>query len=240
MCEVAAECTTWTAILDEVAHGVLDRASITGPPIDTLDVARRLKVPVAFDGAQAERGRYKRIGGRSLILLKPDERPERLQWAIAHELGEAVAHQAFERVGDNNPRRGARETVANALASRLLLPSRWFAGDVLRLAYDLLSLKSIYRTASHELIAMRFLDDSTAGVVTVFDAGRVTRRRAVWPSQPPRLHLLEKSCWNFVHTKNRPCEQRDEPLLVRGWPIHESGWKREILWTTTNDEWLDA
>jgi hypothetical protein len=85
-----------------------------------------------------------------------------------------------------------REPVANLLASRILLPSRWFCVDVTRLWGDLLQLKSIHSTASHELIAYRMLDLPDAGIITVFNQGQPSRRRANGFVPAPGLHPLER------------------------------------------------
>ena len=73
------------------------------------------------------------------ILLRPDPRPERLQWAVAHEIGESCAYQVFERlaVDPHEAPPGSREMVSNQLAARLLLPREWFGDDARRLAWDL-------------------------------------------------------------------------------------------------------
>ena len=225
----------WSAAIDTTADELLDRASITLPPVDSLRLAARLRISVVFDADQPVRARHKRLSSRATILIKPDDRPERLQWAVAHELGEVVAYRVFTRVdfcSDSiSPR--LREEVANLTASRLLLPSRWFFDDVQRTHEDLLALKRIYRTASHELIACRLLDVPRQSVVTIFDNGRITRRSANRPGHPPRLQPVERKCRAEVHRDSRPVELRDQGLAVQGWPVHERDWKREILRTTT-------
>ena len=37
------------------------------------------------------------------------------------------------------------------------------------------------------------------------------------------------SGWQPVHRQNRPQETFDGTRIIRGWPVHEPGWKREIL-----------
>ena len=56
--------------------------------------------------------------------------PRRLQWAIAHELGEQRAAESCSQLGiDPLAARALLESIANQLANRLLLPSDWFAAD---------------------------------------------------------------------------------------------------------------
>jgi len=227
----------WSAALDTTADELLDQVSITAPPVDALGLAERLGISVVFDENQPIRARHKRLACQATILVKPDERPERLQWAVAHELGEVVAYRVFARVElyDDSISPRLREEVANLTASRLLLPSRWFFDDARRSHEDLLALKRIYQTASHELIACRLLDGPQQSIVTIFDNGRITRRLANCPGRPPGLQRVEQDCRAEVHRRNCSVELREHDLTVQGWPIHEPDWKREILRTRAAD-----
>ena len=221
---------TWVSALDEVAADLLSQAGVNSPPVDALILAERLQIAVVFDADQQGRARHKRLAGASSIFLNPDDRPERLQWAAAHELGEVVAHRVAARAGagdDLSP--GLREQIANQIASRLLLPRAWFAADAQRLDGDVLELKSLYRTASHELIAWRLLDLPEPSIVTIFDRGCMTRRRSNLDGQSPPLSPMERACWRQVHHSGKPLEQSIGAVRVQGWPVHEPHWTREIL-----------
>jgi hypothetical protein len=174
-------------------------------------------------------------GGQGTIVVGEAERPERQQWAVAHEIGESVAYRVFERLGValDEVLPTAREQVANRLASCLLLPRRWFAVDGRELDWDLIALKDRYATASHELIARRMLEMRPPVVITVCDQGRVHWRRSNVTARPPSMLPGEKAVWRDVHETGFPAEETldSETGLsgVRCWPIHEPGWKREIL-----------
>ena len=136
--------------LDAVADDVLALLPARDAPIDALRLARALGLAVAWDQRQSGRGRIARLAGRSgsrtqgSILLRPEPRRERLQWAIAHEVGELCAHRVFERLSVD-PREAppaAREAVANRLASRLLLPRDPFERDGRETGWDLFELKA--------------------------------------------------------------------------------------------------
>ncbi len=232
--------------LDAVAAEVLDEAGIERPPIDALLVAEALKITVAFDDRQRGRARYVRLRGprgnrsKPSILLRPEPRPERRQWAVAHEIGEHVAWRVFGRLGVDPGETGpdARESVANQLAGRLLLPGLWFEADAVARGWDLLALKSRYPTASHELIGRRMLEFSPPVIITVFDHGRVSFRRSNLPGRVPAPSDQELDCWRCVHRRNRPWRGEAGAQTVFGWPIHEEDWQREILRTEV-DIWAD-
>src|SRR5213076_907356 len=109
---------------------------------------------------QPQRGRAQRAGGRKHIYLRPEPTEERHQWTVAHEIGEHLKVSLLERLGveSGQTRAMAGESLANLFAHRLLVPTCWFADEAPARDYDLLELKQRYRTASHEVIAWRFLD----------------------------------------------------------------------------------
>jgi IrrE N-terminal-like domain len=226
----------WNRAVDETAEELLSAAGITGPPVDAFAVAAALQLDVVFDRSQPTRGRHKRLGGRPTVFLRPDERPERNQWALAHEIGEAVAWRVAERIGDMETLPdGAREDIANRLASRILLPSSWFFADAAVLDDDLFELKQSYSTASHALIALRLLDRELPGLVTLVDNGRTTCRKSNTGGPPPLLPE-EREAANEAHHTGRVTERAGDAFRIRAWPVHEPGWKREILWTVFAEE----
>jgi IrrE N-terminal-like domain len=233
-----------SAALDSVAAEVIAALPDATPPIDAVDLARSLGLAVAWDDRQQGRGRIVRLrefaGGEAhgSILLRPDPRRERLQWAVAHEIGETCAGRVFQQL-QVDPREapaGAREMVANQLAGRLLLPQPWFAIDGLHCGWDLFELKSRYRTASHELIARRMLDFSPPVVITIFDHARRTFRRGNLPGRLPPLLPLELSAWQEAHQSGRPVAASNHLFTVRAWPVHEPDWKREIVRTAWHSD----
>jgi hypothetical protein len=126
--------------------------------------------------------------------------------------------------------------VACQLAGRLLLPTAWFARDAASCRWDLLALKARYPTASHELIARRMLELAEPAIVTIFDQGEVSLRQSNVPGRVPPPSRPEMQCWQVVHGTNRAQEVRHGMTTIRGWPIHEEGWAREILRTEVEEE----
>lgn len=231
----------FAAALDAASAEVLAELPIIEPPVDAIALARRLGLSLAWDDTQPGRGRIVRrhaAASRSLgsILLRHDPRRERLQWTVAHEIGETLAAGVFARLGVD-PREapsGAREMVANHLAGRILLPSNWFDSDARDLCWQLPALKQRYSTASHELIARRMLDCSPPIAITIFDNGRRSFRRGNLPGRLPPLAPLEQAAWRVAHETGQQAEYDEFHCRVQAWPIHEAEWKREILRT----EWL--
>jgi Zn-dependent peptidase ImmA (M78 family) len=232
----------FNAALDACASETLWEAGIESPPIDALEVAERLNLIVARDYSMPYRGRFVRLadwqsggGSQGTIVVGAAERPEREQWAVAHEIGESIAYRVFERLGvafdESLPT--ARELVANRLASALLLPRRWFAVDGRELDWDLVELKDRYNTASHELIARRMLEMRPSIVITVCDQGCVYWRRSNVTARPPDLLPEERAIWRDVHQTGLPSyESLDAETgleRVQCWPVHEPDWKREII-----------
>jgi len=228
--------------LDEVAAELLHEAGVTQPPVDAFAVAGALGITVARDDCQSGRARYVRLRSyagdpRATILLQSDPRRERQHWAIAHEIGEHAAWRVFGRL-DVDPREaspGCRESVANHLAGRLLLPSEWFVSHAAVCDWDLLELKAGFRTASHELIARRMLECPPAVIISICDQGRLSFRRSNVPGRAPPLSDAERACWQAVHREARPDEREADGHRVRSWPVHEPQWKREILRTEVPD-----
>jgi hypothetical protein len=231
--------------LDAVAEELLGQTGIGVPPVDALAVAKRLGIVVAWDDRQCGRARYVRLHDRwsdhmkPTILVRPEPRFERWQWAIAHEIGEHAAYRVFARWGID-PREtvvGLREQTANQLACRLLLPTAWFVRDAMACGWDLPALKKRYDTASHELIARRMLECGQPIVISIFDCGRLSFRHGNLPGDAPPPSSVEMSCWRYAHLQARKRRICDGATTVQCWPVHENGWRREIL-RTEIAEWF--
>jgi Zn-dependent peptidase ImmA (M78 family) len=244
LAEIAPE--EFARTLDTIAAEVLAEAGWPGPPIDCLQLARRLGLEVAYDNRQVGRGRVVNLRGftggrRESIFLRPEPRPERVQWAVAHEIGEKFAHQVFAALAID-PReapRGSRESVANQLAGRLLLPAAHFRHDASACGWELTELKNRYTTASHELIARRMLDFDPWIVITVFDNDRQTFRASNRFRRKPPLEPAELECRARVVESGAPQTVERAGCRVQGWPIYEAEWKREILRTQRDEAWTE-
>jgi hypothetical protein len=220
-------------IVDRAVDELLEAAGVGEPPVDTIALAQRhLGMLVCLDRGQPQRGRAQRAGGRKQIFLRPEPREERHQWTVAHEIGEHLKASLLQRLGvePGQTRPMAGESLANLFAYRLLVPARWFASDARSHGYDLLELKQRYRTASHEVIAWRFLDLPDPCIVTILDNEQISRRRSnAWPIRAHELSPAERACARSVHRQGVPHTVRASGWTVQGWPVHQADWKREIL-----------
>jgi len=225
--------------LDRFVDEVLMAARIQGPPVDAIDLAQRhLGMIVCLDQKQPQRGRAQRAGKGNLIYLRPEPTEERHQWTVAHEIGEHLKPSILARLGAEPGQTTVMtgESLANLLAYHLLVPNCWFVDDACQLNYDLLELKKRYQTASHEVIAWRFLDLPSPSIITILDNDHIYRRRSnAWPTQR-HLEPAEAECQRYVHSYSRPKVVQKDQWTVHGWPVHQPDWKREILRSVVSEE----
>lgn len=220
-------------VIDRVADDLLWEASVSRPPIDAFAVADRLSLRVVRDDRMQQRGRFvhQQESGPGTVVVGPDARPERRQWAVAHEIGEAFAHRVFDSLeidpADTQP--CAREHIANAIAGRLIAPSRWLTGIYRASDYDLVATKREFSTASFELLARRLVESASWPIVaSVFDHNQLTWRRHSHSGRSAPLCRPERLAQRRTHRSGRPTAIIDDNA-VRCWPVHEPGWKREIV-----------
>jgi hypothetical protein len=222
--------------VDEVVRECLQQAGIETPPVDPVEIAEALGLVTQRDAALPGRGERRTIAGRSLILIRPEQRDERECFAIAHEIGEEVAAgRVITRLGLDEGITRWREELANLFAARLLCPADWLRECLLEHGDDLRILKAEFATASHEVIARGLLSLPVPTVITVIDNGAVTWRRGN-ANCPQRLCEFEHDVWQAAHWTGDDQSEQHGSLRVQAWAIHEEGWRREILRTTRLDE----
>jgi Zn-dependent peptidase ImmA (M78 family) len=218
--------------VDRLVNELLRSAGIDKPPVDAIMLAQRhLGMEICLDQGQPQRGRAQRAAGRQQIFLRPEPTEERHQWTVAHEIGEHFKSTLLVQLGvaPGETRAMAGESLANLFAYRLLAPTCWFAADARERDYDLLQLKQQYGTASHEVIAWRFLDLPASCIITVVDNDHIQRRRSnAWRIRR-ELEPVEQKCQQLVNRQGRPRVVQEAGWTVHGWPVHREEWKREIL-----------
>ncbi len=211
---------------------LLRAAGVTTPPVDALALARHhLGMTISLDEPQGRPRRSRRPDDRPYIVLRPEATEERNQWAVAHEIGAHLKQTILQRLGiepaERRPLMGA--SLPNLFAHHLLVPACWFRDDAPAADYDVLQLKERYRTAGHDVIALRLLDLPEPCIITIVDNDHIDRRRSnAWPVRK-RLEPAEQECQRYVHDCSRPKVVRAGGWTVQGWPVHGADWKREIL-----------
>lgn len=229
-------------VIDRAVADLLQAAGVTAPPVDVIALAQRhLGMLVCIDRRQPQRGRAQRARGQRLIYLRPEPSEERHQWTVAHEIGEHLKPSFLQqlRIEPEQTRAMTGESLANLFANRLLVPTGWFAADSRAVDYDLTQLKTRYHTASHEVIAWRWLDLPEPCVVTIVDNDRVHRRRSnVWRINR-KLAPAEQDCLEQVRRDGQAHAVRASKWTVQGWPVHQADWKREILRSVADAEGWD-
>jgi predicted transcriptional regulator len=230
---------TWEEIdraIDRIVIEHLELAHVDQPPVEPIRIADALAMTAQLDAALPGRGERRTVNGSSMILIRPDQRPEREHFALAHEIGEEAAVDLLvDRLDLAGPSDRWREELANRFAGRLLCPVHWLRDAVRTVGDDLFELKRVFSTASHEAIARQMLQLDVPTVLTVIDDGVVQRRMGNVPHQQT-LDPLENRVWTLCQAGRRSVEESSNSLRVQGWPVHEAGWLREILRTTGLDE----
>jgi Zn-dependent peptidase ImmA (M78 family) len=220
------------ATVDRMVEELLNAAGVEKPPVDTIRLAQgHLGMQICLDRRQPQRGRAQRAGGRKQIFLRPEPSEERHQWTVAHEIGEHFKVPLLERLGiePQQTRVMAGESLANLFAYHLLVPSTWLTSDAPACDYDVLELKQLYRTASHEVVAWRLLDLPAPCIITIVDNEHIYRRRSNAWRVKRELTPAEQACQQYVHHHSRARVVRQDGWTVQGWPVHQADWKREIL-----------
>ncbi len=201
------------AAVRRAIEGLLEDAGVGVPPVDAVRLARaHLKLP------EPDRKKAGPLDAEGLQLQAARQIGEHLKGDILRHLG----------VGDG-PRPLLGESLTNLFAARLLVPDAWLADEARACGFDLEHLKSVFPTASHELIAWRLLDLPEPSLITVVDNGRVTRRRANLWRAGKTLSGAEAECLGYVHEHARPHRVRRGGWTAWGWPVHRVDWRREVL-----------
>ncbi|MBA4019127.1 MAG: hypothetical protein C0483_18325 [Pirellula sp.] len=229
------------ALIDRFVLDTLAKVWCVAPPVDAIHMAKRLGMIVLQDARLQGRARRVQLSVGSettlaAVYVRPEPRPERRQWAVAHELGEHFAAEVLAALGietdEATPER--REQSAHLFAERLLLPQAWLMREGQACSWDLCRLKERFSTASHELIARRVVACLPAAVVTVVDDGSIHWRRDA-RGRRPRLLPEERALLEDCRVTGTPRERIVNGVRLRCWPIHEAEHRREILLTQAGD-----
>ncbi|NBR05305.1 MAG: hypothetical protein EBT92_05995 [Planctomycetes bacterium] len=152
------------------------------------------------------------------------------QWLAAQTLASSLQKEAkvrWEKLNGNQPAFGI--SFINLIAQRILVPTHWLKSLVLKLDYDLLELKRIFKTSAYEVIALRLLDLENPCIITIVDNGHIFKRKSNCCNPPKILSPTEAMVLDYVHENSRTKRINDQGWQVTGWPVHQLDWRREIL-----------
>lgn len=215
-------------LLDRVVGDLLVRCGIEKPPVDPKKIADKLGLVYSEADLEGRRGQSYRRQGRQHVEVQRRDRPERINFALAHEIVELELKKVLD-----DPRECHRR--ANLGASFLLMPTRWFREECLNAQFDIGELKRVFSTASWEAIALRTLNFSQA-IITIVDEERVTRRKSSYPFYMSRkLSEEEAELSEKVFRTGEPQKQSFPSCEVVGYPVFEKERRRVILRTTFDE-----
>ncbi|RME06196.1 MAG: hypothetical protein D6812_01935 [Deltaproteobacteria bacterium] len=220
--------------LEMEIEALIERAGIERPPIHPRRVARRLGITLHARKELAARGVYLRRGEAEFIYFRRDDRREREHFAIAREI---VQRTLFGEVPQQRrPPHADRLSAQGAMM--LLLPRNFFEPHAEALDWDLLRLKKIYTTASHEVIARRMTHFRPC-IVRIYDNGK--RSASLWPPSLRRsatFEGVEGELLSRIVASQAPAsvsftfDQKtcSFPARMDGWPIFEREEQTGMIW----------
>ncbi|MDP2898938.1 MAG: ImmA/IrrE family metallo-endopeptidase [bacterium] len=217
-----------SGVLDKLVEELLAKCGIDRPPIEPKKIADALGLVYDETELEGRRGQSYRRYGRQHVEIHRKDRPERKNFALAHEIMELELKKVLD-----DPRESHR--WANLGASFLLMPTPWFRDQCIQTGFDLAKLKKVFTTASWEVIALRTLNFSES-IITIVDDDRVTRRKSSYPFYvSKRLSDEEKHVVLDVLQTKKVQRQHFPSCEVTGYPVFEKGHKRVILRTTLDE-----
>ena len=205
--------------IKEIVEELTQAAGITEPPVDPFIIvesfrqrAYRVKLPENLKGYS------RKLGGLQEIYVNEDQRSERQNFTLAHEI--------FEMLLPDQP---FKERLCNLGASHLLMPYQWFKDACRTTSFNLASLKKTFSTASWEAIAYRTLT-LREGVVSIVDNGKLTNRvGSIGYNHPPDLTHTERMVLHQATSSGEVATIEQAGISVEAYPVFEGDWKRVIL-----------
>ncbi len=226
--------------IDRLVAGLLERAGLREPPVDALFVAtEHLGLPVHEQAPSAGRGGrvYRHRTAGAVVSLVPGMTYEQRHQAAAEGIVAALLPELCRKLHLPWPaeQRGLLTQFRPAFVPRLLLPTRWFRAALRECKHDLYALKERFRTASYEMIALRWLDSDTPCIVSIVDDGVPALRRSNTATVGKKLEPAEQICHDRIAQLQQPQRHRSGGWTVYGWPIPDRLTQRIILYAVPDD-----
>ena len=227
--------------VERLVAGLLERAGVAEPPVDALRIAEdHLGIPVTVaEPEEDERGRP-RVSSRrqsSSIVLSPHATEEQRHASAAQGIARALLPDLLRKFGMEADAENKQATafIRGLIAARLLVPTKLLRSALRTCKYDVPSLKQVFRTASFEAIAHRFLDLDDPCVIAIVDDGVVASRRGNTASVSKKLTPAEQACLACVLERDLPDKLRLDGWTVQGWPVPGRPFQRVLLRAVPDD-----
>jgi len=215
-------------LLNRIVEDLLATCEIDRPPVEPRKIADTLGLVYDETELEGRRGQSFRRYGRQHVEIHRKDRPERKNFALAHEIVELELKKVLEDHRESH-------RWANLGASFLLMPTPWFREECFKTGFDIAKLKKVFSTASWEAISLRTLNFSEA-VITIVDNGHVTRRKSSYPFYVPKKLSDEEKQLVAEVLRTGKVQRRYFPSCdVIGYPVFEKEHKRVILRTTLDE-----
>jgi hypothetical protein len=208
-------------IVEQTVDRLLAAGRIVTPPVDPERIARALKINVLDRDLPMRRGQSYRYRGMKCVDIGKAGRAERRNFTLAHEIMELELPILVKR---------ERHEAAIRGAAALLCPARFFREASKAEPLNLLNLKAIFRTASHEVIALRSLDFGEA-TISVFDNGRLVNRQTSYPFGIQPVAAEERALARTVMRSGNVEHAAWNGATATGYPVFEGDFRRVIVRT---------
>jgi hypothetical protein len=187
---------------------------------------------IDYDEPREER-RYgdapKRRTGPNELILQADQSEESQQMLAARAIAKKLLPEIFTKLGivPGTESKGAGQSIIGLIASRILLPTRWFISDARRAAFNLFELKQQYPGVNWDTLAWRMLEaDDEPSIIAVIDDGSVSARRGNQASVNRKLTDAEEEAAALARETDEPATIRKEGWTATAWPTRGVPFRR--------------
>lgn len=229
--------------IDRLVNGLLERAGVTQPPVDALDLAENhlgIPVTVVDPVEEDDRGRRRPRAARPAgggIVVSPDISEEQRQKAAAEGIARDLIPEVLRKLG-MVPGSESKQFTAHLrglIVPRVLIPNKLLRPALKSCRYDIAALHRVFPTSTFEMVALRLLDLEETCVIAVVDDGVVSLRRGNRFAVSKKLEPAEQACLDRVMELDSPQRLRLKEWLVEGWPVRNRPFRRIILRAVPDD-----
>ncbi len=232
-----------TDTVERLVAGMLERAGVTAPPVDALEIAERhLGIPIEWvepaeeDDSGRRRPRHRSSSGHGITLVT-DMGPEQQQRVAADGIARMLLPDIFRKLAvvPGSESKPFAAHVRAMVAGRVLIPTKLLKAALRECKYDVPALHERFMTVSMETVAWRLLDLDDACVITLVDDGSVASRKGNQIPVTRRLEQAEQECVEKVTELDLPHRARRAEWTAWGWPVPNRPFRRILLRAVRDD-----